>query len=204
MIFPLFYFGPVSYFSEVFAQKDYRFEVFENFKKQTYRNRCYIQGANGKLRLAIPIEHDGGRVMKDIRISDAENWRKEHLKSLISAYKSSPFFEFYEDDLTPLFEKKEKFLIDFNIQTISFLAQKLKFEVDFQLTTAYNEKTEGKDFRNEFNSKQEPDAGLFPKYIQVFDDRFGFMPDLSVLDLLFNLGPGAADYLMKLNSTKSY
>src|SRR5690606_37677725 len=105
---------------------DFRFEINENFRKQTFRNRCYIQGANGKLRLAIPIEHDGSRQMKDIKMSDESNWRKEHYKSLVSAYKSSPYFEFYEDDLAPIYQKNEKFLVDFNISTFEFVVRKLK------------------------------------------------------------------------------
>lgn len=198
MIFPLFYFGPVSYYAQLSRQEDVSFEIFENFRKQTYRNRCYIQGANGKLRLAIPIEHDGCRLMKDIKMSDEANWRKEHLKSFISAYKSSPYFEFYEDDLTPLFEKKEKFLVDFNLATFDFVKAKLKFETAYKLTAEYIERPKVADLRTAFNSKQEPDSELFPVYMQVFDDKFGFMPDLSVLDLLFNLGPAAATYLNNL------
>ena len=197
-IFPLFYFGPVSYYSELIHQQDFVFEINENFRKQTYRNRCYIQGANSKLRLAIPIEHDGSRKMRDIKISDSENWRKEHLKSLISAYKSSPYFEFYEDDLIPVFEKSEQFLIDFNLKTNEFINQKLKLNINIELTDSYSEKTAGTDYRNQFNSKEIPNPELFPVYTQVFSERFDFMPDLSILDLLFNEGPKSVEYLKSL------
>lgn len=194
MIFPLFYFGPVSYFSELMLQANYNFEIYENFRKQTYRNRCYIQGANGKLRLAIPIEHDGKRLMKDIKVSDESNWQKEHYKSLTSAYKSSPYFEYYEDDLIPIFESKDKFLVDLNSKTIEFISQKLKLNLKIDLTHSYSE-TEEIDFRNRFNAKKEPDLKSFPTYTQVFSERFSFMPDLSILDLLFNKGPKSVDYL---------
>lgn len=201
MIFPSFYFGPVSYFSKLINSDNYSFEVYENFRKQTYRNRCYIQGANGKLRLAIPIVHDGSRILKDIKISVDSNWRKEHFKSLVSAYKSSPFFEFYEDDLTPLYEKNEKFLIDFNIKTTGFIAQKLKFDLKIELTTSYTETVDDADYRNCFDSKSEPCSELFPVYNQVFIEKHGFIPDLSILDLLFNQGPMASEYLRNLNGS---
>lgn len=195
MIFPLFYFGPISYFSKLADAADFRFEINENFRKQTYRNRCYIQGANGKLRLAIPIEHDGSRQMKDIRMSDESNWRKEHFKSLVSAYKSSPYFEFYEDDLAPIYQKNEKFLADFNISTLEFVFGKLKLDLKISLTETYIENLDEADFRNFFNSKTEPDPKDFPEYTQVFGERFEFMPDLSILDLLFNEGPATTTYL---------
>jgi hypothetical protein len=195
MIFPLFYFGPISYFSKLADSSNFRFEINENFRKQTYRNRCYIQGANGKLRLAIPIEHDGNRQMKDIKMSDESNWRKEHFKSLVSAYKSSPFFEFYEDDLAPIYQKNEKFLADFNISTLEFVFGKLKLDLKISLTETYIENQDEADFRNFFNSKKEPNPKDFPEYTQVFGERFEFISDLSILDLLFNEGPAATTYL---------
>ena len=199
MIFPAFYFGPVSYFAELLKADEYRFEANENFPKQTYRNRCYIQGANGKLRLAIPTQHNGARVMKDIQVSDDHNWQKEHYKSLVSAYKSSPYFEFYEDDLIPIFEKKEKYLLDLNLKTIEFISSKLKLDLKFSLTEKYETFDDSIDFRNSFNAKVEP-VGDFPKYFQVFDEKFDFMPDLSILDLLCNEGPKSATYLKELSN----
>lgn len=199
MIFPAFYFGPISYFAELLKTGEFRFEAYEHFPKQTYRNRCYIQGANGKLRLAIPTQHNGARVMKDIQVSDDYNWQKEHYKSLVSAYKSSPYFEFYEDDLLPIFEKKEKFLLDLNLKTIELIASKLKLEIELNLTDKYELAEESIDFRNRFNAKTEP-VGNFPEYFQVFDEKFDFMPDLSILDLLCNEGPKSATYLQELSN----
>ncbi|MFA5620864.1 MAG: WbqC family protein [Weeksellaceae bacterium] len=198
MIFPVFYFGPVSYFAKLIQQPEYQFETHENFQKQTFRNRCNIQGANGKLRLVIPIEHDGARVMKDIKVSDSSGWRKEHLKSLISAYKSAPFFEFYEDDLMPILENQDQFLLDINFKTIAFIDRHLKLDLKFNTTQAYNEIPKHQDFRNHFNAKSETPQVTFPEYMQVFGEKFAFMPDLSILDLLFNEGPKAAVYLANL------
>lgn len=202
MIFPIFYFGPISYFAQMTQAVEFELEAYEHFPKQSYRNRCYIQGANSKLRLAIPIKHDGGRAMKDIRVSDDYNWQKEHLKSLISAYKSSPYFEYYEDDLSPIFEKKEKFLMDLNLKSIDFIQSKLKLDFQFKLSEAYENHPAEKDFRNHFNAKSEPDPSLFPTYMQVFEERFDFMPDLSILDLLCNEGPNSATYLHNLSLEK--
>ncbi len=197
MIFPAFYFGPISYFAELFRAENYKLEAHENFPKQTYRNRCYIQGANGKLRLAIPTKHNGARILKDIQVSDDYNWQKEHYKSLVSAYKSSPYFEFYEDDLLPIFESNEKYLLDLNLKTIEFIASKLKLDLKFDLTESYETVSEELDFRNRFKAKEEP-SGNFPEYFQVFDEKFEFMPDLSILDLLFNEGSKSKDYLVNL------
>lgn len=197
MIFPAFYFGPVSYFAELIHAENLKLEAYEHFPKQTYRNRCYIQGANGKLRLAIPTKHNGARAIKDIQISDDYNWQKEHFKSLVSAYKSSPYFEFYEDDLAPVFEQKEKFLLDLNLKTLAFINSKLKLDLKFDLTEKHELVDEDLDFRNRFNAKTDP-AGNHPEYMQVFGEKFGFMPDLSILDLLCNEGPKSSTYLDEL------
>ncbi len=197
MIFPAFYFGPISYFAALIRTEKFRIEVHENFPKQTYRNRCYIQGANGKLRLAIPTQHDGTRKIKDLKVSGEFNWQKEHFKSLVSAYKSSPYFEYYEDDLLPILERKEEFLLDLNLKTIDFISTKLKLDFKLELTETYEIISEELDFRNQFNAKEEPN-GNFPEYFQVFDEKFDFMPDLSILDLLFNEGPKSKDYLLNL------
>lgn len=199
MIFPLFYFGPISYFAALIHAQNYQLEAYENFQKQTYRNRCYIQGANGKLRLAIPTKHNGARVMKDIQMSDEYNWKKEHFKSLVSAYKSSPYFEYYEDELAPIFESNEKYLLDFNLKTMKFISSKFKLDLRFDLTTSYEAVANELDFRNSFNAKTEP-AKHFPPYTQVFAEKFDFMPDLSILDLLFNEGPNLTTYLAEVHS----
>jgi hypothetical protein len=197
MIFPAFYFGPISYFAELTRSEKILLEAHENFPKQTYRNRCYILGANGKLRLAIPTKHNGVRSMKDLQVADDYNWQKEHYKSLVSAYKSSPYFEYYEDDLVLIFESKEKFLLDLNLKTIEFINSKLKLNLSYEMTESFAEYTIEQDFRNQFNAKILTEYEMEP-YMQVFDDKFDFEPDLSILDLLCNEGPKSATYLTKV------
>lgn len=197
MIFPIFYFGPISYFAELIKAENYAFEIHENFPKQTYRNRCYIQSANGKLRLGLPINHNGKRSMKDVEISYDHPWQKEHFKSLTSAYQSSPYFEYYEDEIASIYDKKDKFLIDFNFRTLEFINSKLKLELNLNKTKSYQTIEENSDFRNQFSAKSEPIE--MPEYMQVFDDKFDFMPDLSILDLLCNEGSKSATYLKEIN-----
>lgn len=200
MIFPVFYFGPVSYFKELINANNPYFEVHENFPKQTYRNRCYIQGANGKLRLAIPVRHNGKRAMKEIEISYESNWQKEHFKSLVSAYQSSPYFEYYEDGIAEIYAKKEKFLLDLNFKALEFIDAKLNLNLNLaNRTESYQTSVEKSDFRNRFEAKSET-AIEMPEYMQVFDEKFGFMSDLSILDLLCNEGPKSATYLKELKN----
>lgn len=198
MIFPIFYFGPISYFQELINAENYEFEIHENFPKQTYRNRCYIQGANGKLRLAIPTQHNGKRAINDIEISYESNWSKEHFKSLVSAYHSSPYFEYYEEDIAAIYDKKDKFLIDFNLRTIEFINSKLSLELNLNQSKSYQIIDKNSDFRNRFDAKSEPLIEM-PEYMQVFDEKFGFMPDLSIIDLLCNKGPKSTTYLKEIN-----
>lgn len=194
ILLPCFYFPPISYF-EIWTKSDKRYlEQWENFPKQTYRNRCLIQGANGKLPLIIPIEHSGARIMKDIKISYTSSWQKLHIKSLQSAYQSSPYFEYYEDKLVNLLEKKETFLLDLNVKTLEWAFSILKIDDTYIRTNEYVEFPECTDAREAFNAKKES-SYYNKKYIQVFSDRFEFMNDLSIIDLICNLGPKSANYL---------
>ncbi|MDR1876165.1 MAG: WbqC family protein [Flavobacteriaceae bacterium] len=194
IILPNFYFAPISYFSLWLQSEDIYLEQWENFPKQTYRNRCVIQGANGRLPLIIPIEHSEVRIMKDIKISYASGWQKLHLKSIRSAYQSSPYFEYYEDSLAPIFEKRETFLFDMNLKTLDWANMILKLNLSYYLTEKYVKNVDGTDARENFNAKRESPY-YNTKYIQVFSDRFDFMNDLSILDLICNLGPKSADYI---------
>lgn len=198
MVFPAFYFGPLSYYAELIQHEKIQFEAFENFPKQTYRNRCYIQSANRKLRLGVPIVHDGVRTFKDIRVSNDSPWRGEHFKSLVSAYRSSPYFEYYEDDLVPIFGKQHQFLLDINMMTFEFINSKLKLGLEYKLTESYREVETERDFRKQFSPKIKPNPADFPTYMQVFDEKQDFLPDLSILDLLCNEGPNSTTYLKNL------
>lgn len=203
LVHPL-YFGPISqYVSIVKASKIY-FEVWDNYQKQTYRNRTYIHGANGKLSLNIPILHDGvkgtKRLYKDIKIEHQFNTLKTHWKSLEAAYRSSPYFEFYEDELAPIFEKKYTFLMDLNFDCTAFIFNSLQIDFDFLKTTSFETEVNNiNDFRYLANAKNERKLKDFDNYIQVFEQKNGFINNLSILDLLFNEGPNSLTYLEKQN-----
>lgn len=200
-LLPAFYLPPVSWFT-VFLQQDSEIaiEQFEHFPKQTYRNRANIYGANGKLSLIIPIHHNGKRVMNEIEVSDVENWRALHWKSIKNAYQSSPYFEFYEGQLKRIFETDEQSLLLFNLNALKILLSILKIEKEYILNTEYSAIFEGDDYRNHFSAKKPETLNLEP-YYQTFSDKLGFIEDLSIIDLICNKGPESLTYL-KHNSTK--
>ena len=173
------------------------FEAHDNYVKQTYRNRYEIYSPNGKLSLTVPVTYTQKQrqLYKDVRIANKENWQQNHLKSLRTAYNMSPFFEFYEDDLLPLFRKNFDFIFDFNLQCLEVLCDCLQIDLDFKFTENF-ELNPGviNDFRILANPKSNLLASFKP-YTQVFSDKHGFIPNLSVLDLLFNEGPNALTYL---------
>ncbi|MGS0747418.1 WbqC family protein [Halpernia sp. GG3] len=194
-LLPLFYLPPISWFSK-FLEKDSNLvlEQFENFPKQTYRNRTNIYGANGKLTLVIPINHTGNRLYKDTEISYTENWQKQHWKSIKNAYQSSPYFEFYEDRFGQIYEKPEKFLFDFNLKALEILIKISKIETKFAFTEKYQREPSASDLRNNFSAKSKHDK-KFENYYQIFTEKYGFIENLSMCDLLFNLGPESLIYL---------
>jgi len=165
-----------------------------NYVKQTYRNRCYIAAANGKLALNIPIIHQksGGPVpYKSIQISNSEDWATQHLKSIKSAYNSSPFYEYYESDLQELYSNIAPGLMDWNIKTLKWLLNLFTIKKPINNSQEY---LDNKQARTLITAKQTPALSLQP-YIQVFQEKHGFLNGLSGLDLLFNLGPSAGVYL---------
>ncbi|WP_300669992.1 WbqC family protein [Soonwooa sp.] len=197
-ILPLFYFPPISWFKEFLnADNEVVLEQFENFPKQTYRNRTNIYAANGKLSLIIPIQHKGKQLYKDVKISYAEDWQKQHWKSLTSAYQASPYFEYYELKLAKIFKEQPLTLFDLNLNCLKVVLDILKTEKEFNLSTEYEVLPKDDDFRSRFSAKQETD-GRFPEYYQTFSDKDGFLKDLSVLDLICNLGPESRAYINNL------
>ena len=200
VLLPLFYLPPISWFS-VFSNKNNQitFEQFEHFTKQTYRNRTCIFGTNGKLPLIIPIHHNGKRAFKDIEISYAERWQNLHWKSIKTAYQSSPYFEYYENYLEKIYENQPKFLIDFNLKSLEIINNILKINKEFSLTEEYIKSPEEKDFREYFSAKKEPEMPQ-KEYYQTFSDKLGFIKNLSILDLLCNIGPESYSYLKNLKS----
>lgn len=191
------YFSPISQYSEIVKADKIIFEMDDNFQKQSYRNRCYIYNSNGKQLLSVPVKHltkDSRKKTKDTLVENDFPWQDQHFKSLKIAYRTSPFFEFFEDDLAPIFEKKYTYLQDLNIDTFLFLTDALQIETTFSKTQEYKFEPNGKDFRLLAEIKQQPEK-LVEKYIQMFDDKHGFIPNLSILDLLFMEGPNAISYL---------
>ena len=197
------YFGPIDYFANIFQADEIQIEVEENYQKQSYRNRCSIYGANGKLDLNVPITHnkiEGKRLMtKDALIANEFNWQKLHWKSIESGYRTSPYFEFYEDDLKPLFEKKHKFLLDLNFEILETLQDLLQEEWNIYKTKEYeiSPPKDILDLRKKFSPKVESKI-ITPEYTQVFSNKYGFIPNLSILDLIFMEGTNAEAYLRSI------
>ena len=198
ILLPIFYLPPVSWFS-VFLHQDSEvvFEQYENFPKQTYRNRANIYGANGKLSLIIPIHHNEKRAMKDIEISYTENWQHLHWKSIKNAYQSSPYFEFYEDHLKQIFDSEEKSLIKFNLRALGIILKLLKTEKAYSLNDEYARNPAEINYREKFSAKQ-PSEFEMEEYYQTFSDKLGFLADLSILDLLCNKGPESLTYIQNI------
>ncbi|WP_147679117.1 WbqC family protein [Algibacter pacificus] len=191
------YFPSIAHFVAIANADNLVFEMDDNFLKQTYRNRAYIYGANGKLTLNIPVIHSQKNRQKyrDVKIFNTENWQSLHWKSLLSAYRTSPFFEYYEDELQPLFEMKADFILDFNLKCFEIVSECLQLDINTSKTETYQKAPEGtEDFRFLVNAKKELPQN-FEEYTQVFGNKHGYIPNLSILDLLFNEGPNALNYL---------
>ncbi len=186
------YLAPVEYYSAMAKADTVFMEHCEFYEKQSYRNRCNIAGANGQLALTIPVEKSKGTrlLTRDVRISEHSDWQIQHWRSIESAYNSTPFFEYYKDDLLPFYEKNWTFLWDFNTEIQIKVLELLDLQVDVQLTEEYKVDLDENmlDGRNSIHPKKETDIRLFKTYYQVFGQRFGFIPNLSIIDLLFNMG----------------
>ena len=183
-------------------------EGCDNYSKQTYRNRCIIVDANGPLALTIPTEKtaEGKCLMRDIRISDHGNWRHRHWNALEAASRHTPFFLYYEDDLHPFYEKKVEFLYDYNLQLTELMCSLIGIDTPLVTTTQYvHRPDEMADFRTMISPKQawSDDKEFCPKpYYQVFKERHGFIANLSIVDLLFNMGPESILVLYESSSRR--
>ncbi|MBR4388217.1 MAG: WbqC family protein [Prevotella sp.] len=207
------YFGPVQWYQKLNRFEHVWVESMDHFQKQTFRNRCVIASPGGPLALTVPVVHDEPKIlMRDLRISDHGQWRRLHWNALQTAYGESPFFEYYADDLHPFFEKKWEFLLDFNMEITRLMCQWLDIHPTLHITESYQGargkkhgargKEQGArdysaetvdyvaDFREVIRPKHpQPDADFMPKsYYQVYQSKYGFLPNLSILDLLFNEG----------------
>ena len=188
------YFGPVQWYQKLNRYDACLIEQHDHFVKQTYRNRCVIAATNGLQTLSIPVEKfEGAKCeMKDVRISDHANWRHQHWYALQSAYGESPFFEYYEDDIRPFFERKWGFLYDFNWEITLKMCELIDIMPCMRRTDSYElEPSEGViDFRETIHPKHPGRDDEFKPctYYQVYQHKYGFQPNLSILDLLFNQG----------------
>ena len=198
VMMPVFYMPPVSWFAK-FLQSDTEvvLEQHESFPKQTYRNRANIYGANGKLALIIPIQHSEDKLYKNTKVSNAVKWQSQHWKSIESAYKGSPYFDYYEHKLKALFTKEVDSLLEFNLKLLDLFLSILKVDKTYTLTEDYDTVVEAVDFRNSFSAKSNHSEDL-PEYYQTFSEKHGFISNLSILDLICNNGPESATYLKSL------
>ncbi len=193
------YLPPVGYFENIYKNERIFIEAHEHFVKQTIRNRCHILSPNGIQTLIIPVNHNNRfRIpVKDLRISNEINWQRNHWRSLNAAYRRSAFFEFYMDELEAFYSRKFEFLFDFNYQLLKFLLKNMGIHSDLKITLSYSEPSENR--REDFRSLSETGMPVNPvkeiSYPQVFGFKNGFVNGLSIVDLLFNMGPRTADYL---------
>lgn len=190
------YFPNIAHFVAMVKSNSVVLEVCDNYQKQSFRNRTEIYAANGKLALTVPVSYsqNNRQLYKDVKIANEDNWQLLHLKSLQSAYSMSPFFEYYIDDLMPLFEKKYNYILDLNLKCFEVLTDSLQLEISVSKSTIFEKDTLSKtDFRP--LAKRNYQAPNLERYTQVFTDKLGFISNLSILDLLFNEGPNTELYL---------
>ncbi len=193
------YFPPIEYMAKIIEADEVIIEAHENFQKQSYRNRCYIAGPNGKQMLNIPIVKPQGNhtTIQEVLLSTPFNWKEQHWNSIETAYNSSPFLLYYEDEIKEVFFDNHKTLWDFNWALLNLSKELLQIETLFTPSDKYISKPESSiDLRNKIHPKK-PSTLVQEPYIQVFSSKYDFIPNLSLLDLLFNLGPESGIYLRK-------
>lgn len=199
LILPAFYLPPVSYFRTIqHTPLPILIEQYEHYPKQTYRTRASICSANGKLDLIVPVQggHKGHTQMKDVKISYEWDWQRLHWMSLQTAYRSSAYFEYYEDDFSPFYQQRYEWLLEYNIAQLELLLRLLKIERSLGHTDSYRQDYALQlDFRTSIHPKRVDPAGTDKPYYQVFENKHGFISDLSVVDLLFNHGLQSKGYL---------
>ncbi|HEY1038292.1 MAG TPA: WbqC family protein [Bacteroidia bacterium] len=193
------YFPPAEYMHYVLCKENMFIEAHENFIKQTWRNRCRIVTANGPLDLSIPLVNEGNKTLiTEKKISYAEPWQMKHWRAIESAYNSSPYFEYFEEEIKNLFLKEHEFLFDLNNEALKVVFNILRVDPEIQYTESYSESNDINDLRIAISPKEKSRNDL-PAYYQPFSERNGFVANASIIDLLFNEGLGALSYLEQLN-----
>jgi hypothetical protein len=201
ILLPTAYLPQASYIAECLQADRIVIEQFETYPKQTIRNHCHILGPNGRQMLSIPVNRVNGHhtLTKDIRIVSSSPWQRQHRRSVATAYSNSPFFIYYQDAFDELFSRKFGFLLDLNNRVLEILFGILRVDRQAELTDLFENTPEDLADLRSFPSAGSPKRqAIFPPYTQVFSNRHGFHPDLSIIDLIFNLGPEAGDYLATL------
>jgi hypothetical protein len=198
------YLPPVQYISKFLLFKQIFIEKYENYQKQSYRNRCYIYGANGRQCLVIPVKKLNGKKIPvtEVEIDNSKNWQHIHMKAIESAYRLSPFYEYYDEDFKKFLTVKAHYLFEYNINLLHFILNQLGIKDPISFTTMYEkESLDCQDMRHSIHPKERlalPDKYFRPAaYQQVFQERYGFIPNLSIIDLLFNEGSLATEVLRK-------
>lgn len=202
------YLAPVQYYTKYISANRIFIEQCENYQKQSYRNRCHIVSANGIIPLSIPVDHSSKEkvLTKDIRIAGHGNWQHVHWNAIVSAYNSTPFFEYYQDDFYPFYHKEYSFLFDFNQELNNLILGLLDLDLPPIIYTGEYKTdvyTGELDLRNAIHPKKEwegcdKEFSPYP-YYQVFEQKFGFIPNMSIIDLLFNMGNESWIVLAKSN-----
>lgn len=198
------YLPPVEYISAIYNSSGTLIEQYERFQKQSYRSRCHIYSASGLLALTIPVSRADGHYLpiREMRIDYSGKWQQEHWRAIVSAYRTTPFFEYYEDDFAPFYHKRYEFLFDFNSELLTMILNLMGIKCNVEFSQKFIHEYSNQeilDLRESIHPKREPFTHLLKKesghYFQVFAHKLGFIPNLSSADLLFNEGPDSISYL---------
>jgi len=199
LIIDIQYFGNLSFYKILCSYTYILIEQFDDHKKKSFSNRSVIAGANGKIILSVPLQKGRSQktMSKDVRISNTENWQIRHLRSIVSSYNNSPWFKFMSDDLAVLYSRRYEYLQDWNLACLDWTLKIMNIHLNYELSKEWCETSfEGNDFRNKIHpGSNRPD--IIIRYPQVFEDKNGFFPELSILDFIFCEGPKNAASLLK-------
>lgn len=194
ILFELQYFPPITFFSALYKESYVYLDIYENYRKMSFRNRCFIAGAEGIISLSVPLKDGRNQLLpiREVKIAETEPWQTRHYKSICSAYNRSPFFEYYADDLKALFHQPAGWLAEWNLDCLHWLQKKLDWPAEIRLTESALPfgVNRWQDLRNQVIPKNYNQWSPL-RYRQVFEERTGFFPNLSILDLLFNTGKQA-------------